>query len=189
MILFYDTETTGLTNFRQGPEHPSQPHIVQLAAILINDGEEAETLNVIVRPDGYEIPEEASNVHGITQDRAFSDGIPLWKAVWQFDRMLMQASRRVAHNRAFDDLVLRSAYHRLRMPNPLNEVDSFCTMEATTPICKLPGRYGSYKWPKLEEAYRHFFSKDMEGAHDALVDVRACAEVYFAMTPCGMETL
>ena len=39
--------------------------------------------------------------------------------------------------------------------------------------------YG-FKWPKLTEAFRHFIGKDMEGAHDALADVRGCAAVFFA---------
>jgi len=56
--------------------------------------------------------------------------------------------------------------------------DSFCTMKAMTGVCKLPGMYDDYKWPKLTEAYRHCYGKEMEGAHDALADVRGCAEVY-----------
>lgn len=34
------------------------------------------------------------------------------------------------------------------------------------------------KPPKLEECIRHFFDEALEGAHDALVDVRACARVH-----------
>jgi len=32
-----------------------------------------------------------------------------------------------------------------------------CPMILSTDICKLPGRYDSYKWPKVEEAFSHFF--------------------------------
>jgi DNA polymerase III epsilon subunit-like protein len=56
-------------------------------------------------------------------------------------------------------------------------------MKATTSICKLPGKYGDYKWPKLQESHLHFFGKEFEGAHDAMADVRACAAVYWALNP------
>jgi DNA polymerase-3 subunit epsilon len=35
------------------------------------------------------------------------------------------------------------------------------------------------KPPKLEECIQHFFSEELPGAHDALIDARACARVYF----------
>jgi DNA polymerase-3 subunit epsilon len=53
-------------------------------------------------------------------------------------------------------------------------------MQATTNICKLPSANGraGYKWPKLTDAYMHFFGEELDGAHDALVDVRGCQRVH-----------
>ncbi len=48
-----------------------------------------------------------------------------------------------------------------------------CPMLVATPICRLlPIRYGDYKWPKVEEAWRHFFPdrpyvEQHRGADDA----------------------
>ena len=36
-ILFYDTETTGLPLWSQPSEHPDQPRVVQLAALLCDE--------------------------------------------------------------------------------------------------------------------------------------------------------
>jgi DNA polymerase-3 subunit epsilon len=41
-------------------------------------------------------------------------------------------------------------------------------------------RGGSFKQATLSEAYEFFTGKKLEGAHDAMVDVRACMEVYFS---------
>jgi DNA polymerase III epsilon subunit-like protein len=53
-------------------------------------------------------------------------------------------------------------------------------MEKSTDYCKIPGPYG-YKWPSLSEPYFKLFNKDFEDAHDAFVDVRACAECFFIL--------
>lgn len=54
-ILFYDTETTGLPDWKSPSGGETQPHIVQIGAILCNaeTKEVVDTLNVIVQPDGW----------------------------------------------------------------------------------------------------------------------------------------
>jgi len=37
------------------------------------------------------------------------------------------------------------------------------------------------KYPKLIDAYRHFFGGMFEGQHSAMGDVNACIVVYFAI--------
>jgi DNA polymerase III epsilon subunit-like protein len=58
-------------------------------------------------------------------------------------------------------------------------------MEASTALCQLPGRYG-YKWPKLDELHRHLFGRGMGAAHNALVDVEACARCFFELQRRGV---
>jgi hypothetical protein len=54
-------------------------------------------------------------------------------------------------------------------------------MKASTDLCKLPSQFkrGGYKWPKLQEAYKHFFGEEFASAHDAMADLRACRRVFF----------
>lgn len=57
--------------FSEPSEHPGQPHIVQLAALLV-DPESHETIasmDVIVRPSGWTIPDDVAAVHGTTTAR------------------------------------------------------------------------------------------------------------------------
>ena len=71
-ILVFDVETTGLPLWNEPSEDPRQPHLVQLAALLVDDDtrQVISTLDVIVRPDGWLIPEDVAAVHGITTERA-----------------------------------------------------------------------------------------------------------------------
>ena len=88
----------------------------------------------------------------------------------------------IAHNINFDRPVVATLLHRCGAP--LEDISTFrnlsgrCTMLESTSICKIPARRGGYKWPKLCEAYKHFTGQEMQNAHDALADVRACIEIF-----------
>lgn len=182
MIIFFDTETTGVPSKKVPFNHPSQPHIVQIAALQHDEKRQViGQLNFIIKPEGWTIPAEAAKVHGITQDIAEKYGIPLILAMASFNNMLKTAKLAVAHNLAFDNNICGIAYNRLNKPNQLKEMDKYCTMQSSIDVCKLPGRYGKPKWPKLQEAYVHFFNREFEGAHNAMNDVEACAEVYYKL--------
>jgi len=181
-ITFFDTETTNLPAKGQwdNPHHDNTPKIVELAAVTYTpDGKEVSTMNVIVKPNGWTISTEASEIHGISQERAMSEGVELDLAIRHFHYVLKNTSTLVAHNIRFDWLVLQRAYIDLDFFDRLPRPELFCTMLHMTNECKLPGRYGNYKWPTLQEAYQHTFNKTFDNAHSALADVRACAEIFF----------
>jgi DNA polymerase-3 subunit epsilon len=189
-ILFFDVETTGLLDFKAELSDPKQPHIVQLAAMLTDDeGKEIERMNVIIRPSGWEVPEEAAKIHGITTERCEAEGIWIRDALERFNGMKAQCNARVAFNISYDKRMIVREELSLGMEHTLQEgVETHCCMQMAKPLCKLPptgkmmsAGIKSFKSPKLEEAYRHFFKKDFEGAHDAMSDVLACRDIYFAI--------
>lgn len=94
----------------------------------------------------------------------------------------------VAHNIGFDYNVLGAEMLRYKMSvgKKLNQI---CTMEASTNYCQLPGKYGKFKWPKLDELHRKLFGADFEGAHDALDDVKATSRCFFAMLDLNLIKL
>lgn len=177
--LYFDTETTGFPRSAGAPLADC-PFIVQLAAILVDDDQgEVASLNFIIRPDGWTISEEVAAIHGISTEKAEAFGIPAKVAMAAFSQVCRQADQVVAHNISFDLKLIAYEILRAQAPNVIAEKEQFCTMEATTNICKLPGRYpGKWKWPKLIEAHTHLFSEGFDGAHDALVDVRACHRIH-----------
>lgn len=193
IALFYDTETTGLPLFSEPSEDPRQPHMVQLAACLV-DTETRQTiasLNVIIRPDGWEIPDAVAAIHGITTERALEVGVPESLAVGMFME-LYNDRLRIAHNEAFDARILRIALIRHEADDSIADDwkagKAECTQALATPILKLPptpkmvaaGRR-HHKSANLGEAYKHFTGTELAGAHNAMVDVQACMAVYFAI--------
>lgn len=190
MTIFFDTETTGIARFKDAASHPGQPYIVQIAALLYNEeGTEVASLNTLVKPKGWIIDAAVAKIHGITTSIAERDGIEIDSALQQFASLCELAKTVVAHNIVFDELLIAAEVYRRKCPNPLDNLARYCTMQNTTKLCKIPARWGGYKWPKLVEAYQHFFSESFEGAHDALADVRACARIYYHLNPpCSTST-
>lgn len=181
MILFFDTETTGKVSWSLPANHQSQPRLVQLAAALYDaNATELMTLRVLVRPVGFTIPADASAIHGITTERAATCGVDVLTALSIFHELADRASVLAAYNADFDRVVMAGEIGRATCCT-WKWGDPFCVMKAATPICKLPGRYGDYKWPKLSEASKILLGEDHADAHDALGDVRATARVYFAL--------
>lgn len=196
-LFFYDTETTGLPDFRAPSEAPQQPHLVQLAACLV-DADTRKTIasmDVIVRPDGWSIPEDVSRIHGITTEHAMEVGVPESLAVGMFMELWGHRTR-IAHNEQFDARILRIALMRhedLASADDWKSGQSECTARMSTPIIKIPptprmvaAGFNKFKTANLSEAFRHFMGRDFENAHSALADVNACAAVYFAIK--GEET-
>jgi DNA polymerase-3 subunit epsilon len=187
LVCAYDLETTGLPDWKNPSDSHHQPHIVQLAGILADDdtGKIISSLDLIIQPDGWEIPQEVTDIHGITNEMANQVGVNEADAVALFLQMVGGA-KRLAHNRTFDQRIIRIATKRY-FPENVQEQwaekeNHDCTMLMAKPIMQLEpkGRYG-YKSPKLSEAYLHFMGKELEDAHSAMADARACLDIYFAM--------
>lgn len=192
MILAYDTESSGLAAKGQmnNPHHPQTPRLVELGALLFTDkGKLYGKLEVIVKPDGFVIPKAASDVHGITTERALAEGIPLSEAMARFDKMVDLCHTVVAHNLSYDYLVYRGECIKLGLEDKLKDKKHVCTKELMTDVCKIPGNYGKYKWPSLGESYFFLFGEKLVNAHSALPDVQACAEIYFKIKFPELTTL
>jgi DNA polymerase-3 subunit epsilon len=186
LFIAFDTETTGLPNWKEPSGGDNQPHIVQLAAHLVNlDTKQIiQSMDVIIKPDGWEIPEEVSEIHGITTEYASQVGIPEKMAVDMFLAM-WNGRLQVAHNTTFDRRIIRIATKRF-CDEATIEAWHGCEYECTGLLSKpimqmLPKNHYGFKMPKLEEAYKYFTDKELENAHSAIADVNACLEVYFAI--------
>lgn len=179
MFILFDTETTNLPNKNLALNHPEQARICQLAALVLDkDFNEVASMSSLVKPDDWVMSSGAQERHHIPIEQCEKEGRPISDVLIQFDHMCKDTTYCVGHSIKFDLELIRIEYALKQAIAPLPS-KQFCTMLNTTNICKLKGRWPkSYKWLKLSEAYEFFFNEKLEGAHDALIDIRATARIF-----------
>ena len=190
--LFFDTETTGVPKDYKAPPSvvDNWPRIVQLSWILQDERENVLSEgNFIVKPEGFEIPEEAANVHKITTDIALEQGQPLKKVMRHFTTALQLANVVVGHNIHFDASVVGAEFYRLCGQNCLEAWPLMDTMKPLTEFCAIPNKWNNgYKWPTLQELHMKLFESEFDGAHDASADVKATARCFWELKKNGVIT-
>lgn len=174
----YDTETTGLPEWKKPSNDPSQPHLVQLSGVITNsDFSIKEKYNFIIKPDGWVIPDDMAALHGITTERAMAEGIPLVTSIGHLKAKIEENPGHTisAFNSAFDNRIIRIACKRLGIPDFLEGAGVLCAMWAAYkhPFVKA----AKLKDKKLATIYEHITGKKMEGAHNAENDMMATLEV------------
>ena len=181
MYLFFDTETTGIPLNRKALLSDSRnwPRVVQLAWLMQDEqGNELGFGASIVKPLGFTIPSDAAHIHGITTEKAAWEGRPLDEVMAEFSSQVSGADILVAHNMDFDEKVIGAELFRLGMANAIKDKKRLCTMWSSMRFCAIPGSFGGYKWPKLDELHRKLFGQGFSGAHDAVSDMRATAKCF-----------
>ncbi len=191
MILVLDTETTGLPANYKAPvsDVENWPRLVQIAwRTYENNGEEIDQAEYIIYPSGFDIPAEATALHGITTDRARAEGISIESALLALDHDLLNADYIVAHNIAYDEKIIGAEFIRVGLSNTLETKDTICTMLTSVNFCAIPGPRGN-KWPKLSELYQVLFAENIDGQHDAVVDCEAAARCFWELVEKGVIPL
>lgn len=189
--LFIDTETTGLPLNDNLPytDLKNWPYLVQVALIIEDDnyGILAKR-NIILKPDGYTIPESATKIHGISNERAVKNGEDRDKVISFLDLALYKSDIIIGHNVSFDLNVIKSEIIRIKgIENALFEKKKHIvidTMKMGRNICKIPNlsfHTRLNKYPKLDELYYKLFNKHFNNQHDAMADVQAAYDCYYEL--------
>ena len=184
MIIYFDTETTGL--------HPGQ--ICQLSYIL-QDKNRVRAKNFFFSVDYVEY--SAFMVHGFSKEKLeqLSNGKRFSDHFLEIKNDFESADLIIAHNTSFDFSFMRKEFER--MDSAFLIKNEFCSMKKFTPICKLQRNSGvGYKYPKLIElcSFLGILENDIQNTanllfnsssafHDARFDTSA---VYLAVNK-GIE--
>ena len=184
---------------KKSPLDPNQARLLQLGAILASpDGEVISELNTLVQIGNAIINPYALEAHGITAEKANSEGIHPKEAFEKFHEMAESAECLVCHNHNFDFKIIELTATQIvdhyddpsdpdLMIGDIRDMPFYCTMTQSTEFCALPKKKGSgFKYPKLVELYQILFEKEFSGAHDAMADVTATMECFFELKRRGV---
>lgn len=186
MELFFDTETSDKFDFKTAIYTDEDfPWCVQLGAILAEKNIAYAEVNMIIKAGERKIAYEAENVHHISVKLSNKVGAEEQFACKIFLWLMTNSDLLICHNFSFDSQIIAAMLNRNGYYDAAEKLlyqrPSYCTMKGTTDYCKLPGRYGSYKWPKLQELHNKLFGEDFVGAHDAMFDIRATMKCYYKL--------
>jgi DNA polymerase-3 subunit alpha len=186
MYLVFDTETTGLPHNKTAPltDLDNWPRLVQIAWQLHDaKGNLRSRQNFIVKPDGFDIPFKAEQVHGISTARASLEGHPLAEVLSAFVADLSLTSLLIGHNIEFDINIIGAEFLRQsRDTSRFLQLQTLDTGVSSTAFCQLSGGIGGkLKMPTLRELHQKLFGYNFEDAHDAAYDVAATARCFFGL--------
>lgn len=186
MYLIFDTETTGLPKRWDAPitDTNNWPRCVQIAWQLHDElGNLVEQQDFLVQPEGFNIPYEAEQIHGISTALAEQEGESLENVLAAFKKALERTKFVVGQNVGFDVNIMGCEFHRMGMDNLLGELPVLdtCT-EHTAELCKIPGgRGGKFKLPTLTELHEFLFGETFAEAHNATADVEATTRCFLEL--------
>lgn len=191
MYIVFDTETTGKAKNFSAPitDFNNWPRMVQIAwKVFDKHGVEIDSQNLIIKPQGYRIPDEAIEIHRITNERAKEEGVPIRQALEKFAEVVKNNKHLIAHNITFDENVVGCEFLREEMYNCVSDINHIDTMKLTTDFVAIPNKRGrsGFKFPSQTELYKKLFNKGFEDAHDALADVTALAKCFFELQRIGV---
>jgi DNA polymerase-3 subunit alpha len=156
------------------------PHLVSIAWVIVENDKILKTDYHIVKPE-WNIPEDSTKIHGITNEKAHADGEPLIEVLRKF--FSEEHDVLVAHNMNFDyNVLVNAVLWDARMKYPLFK-RMFCTMDSMTNVMKLPAANGrGFKPPKLVELYAYTTQKQpqINQLHNSLYDTQLLAESIIA---------
>lgn len=178
--IAFDFETSGLPRGRRNTKvtHETLSNFdgcraVSLSAARFSQrGRLIKTFDAIIRPNGFQIGEESIAIHGISNEKALSEGRPFPEVYRDFMEFIGPRTKTlVAHNAQFDTSVLQS--EMLRHGIPLEQIDDLvirCTLELYRDRFMGP--------IKLTKLYADIFGEEFDNAHNSLADSIACGKVY-----------
>ncbi len=186
MYLIFDTETTGLPKSWNAPitDTNNWPRCVQIAWQLHDKyGALVEHQDFLIKPEGFNIPYDSEQIHGISTQLAQEKGEDLATVLDLFNEALAKTDFVVGQNVGFDLNIMGCEYYRAGTETKLNDLPVLdtCT-EKTAQLCQLPGgRGGRFKLPTLTELHEHLFKVPFAEAHNATADVEATTRCFLEL--------
>lgn len=187
MYLVIDTETTGLFDFAKPADAVEQPRLANVAMITLSDDMKDELRqNLYIIPDGWSMPPDAEAVNGLTDAILRENGLPIREVLETYANMIDAGHIVAAFNAQYDTKIMRGELRRAGMDDRFKRTPNICIMRALTNVCQIPRAKGKgYKFPKLEEACKHF-GIPLDNRHTAMGDAIAVVQLMRFMRHLGI---
>lgn len=185
MLLFIDTETTGLFDYSRPADAPGQPRLAELCGILTDmAGVVIEEKTVLIKPDGWTLSPELTAINGLTTEMCAERGVPVREALDWLAAQMLRCRNILGFGINFDLKVARGEFRRADMDDlyPLGEARKICIQQMARKVTALPKN----KTPKLTEAVQIILHEEFKDAHGAREDTVAAMRVYFALMGFGV---
>ena len=166
-LAVFDLETTGL-------DLDTSPIVTATVAVIDQNGEPTQVHEWLVNP-GIEIPEAASNVHGITTEMAIANGVEPSAAIAQMLEVLAQLNLSmplVAFNAPYDFSILKSEAQRYGL-SPLAPMPVIDPLVLDRKLVKFRSGKGSRTLVALCRDY----GVELLDAHNATADAVAAGRL------------
>lgn len=185
--LVFDTETSGLPkNRKEGYNYKDleqfdSARLLSISWLILNEENEiVQKKTYYIKPDNFEISQESIYIHGLSKDFLNLNGLTIQEVFLVIHGILLKYNivRLIAHNIDFDINILRSELYRYEFGitlKKLNNIQLYCTMYGSQ------SKMNVRKWPKLSEAYKFFYSKEITNAHNAEYDTLHCYKIYLKL--------
>lgn len=191
-VLIFDVETTGLPERGASLKNLTKyPYIVQFSWMIYDASQNrVDDVNdhIVKIPEHITIPIEASNVHGISNDKMRSEGKDINLVLDIFTKDMLDSHVIVAHNLSFDKTIVQAEYLRNKRINWLgrHRKMEYCTMKRSLNICNIYKKNiytgeKTKKYPKLMELHHYWFKTVPNNLHNSLIDIFVCFRCYHQM--------
>ena len=196
-IIVIDIETTGLPS-NESASHTDTaawPYTVEIAWIHSSLWEQGYAENrFVLEPSGFEIPQSATDIHGISDAYARENGVDRKDVFEHLARAIKSTHYIIFHNASFDAAVLNCEFHRygidcfITIENTLTDRlgNVICTMRAGANHIDQIEPHNKGRWPSLAKLYYALFSEKYESQHTALSDVKATFKVFKELMKLGV---
>jgi DNA polymerase-3 subunit epsilon len=162
-IICYDVETTGL--------NPQEDFIIQLSMVKFdrNSFEIIDEKNWYIKPaHKYTINPQAQEKHGISKEWLDNNGIYLKDIIQEIDEFIKDCDFLTYNGNSFD---IKFLYKDLKLWGYELDLNNRKFYDSFGMECRFNPR-------NLSFIYNKYTGKDLEGAHNALADVKATIEVF-----------
>lgn len=146
--------------------------ICSVGIVIVKDGEMVDSFYSLVKPEPNYYPWFYTRVHGIKfKDTEHAPSFPeVWKEVMKKVGTLPL----VAHNKSFDENVLKAAFKLYKKQmGPYPNYPFYCTLLKSQELLKSPDDIENHRLPTVAK----YCGYDLENHHNALADAEACAAI------------